>query len=302
MSTTTEYDAGTEHARSERDLEMIEKECTSFIREMVGQSATEGIVVALSGGVDSTTAATLAVRALGPENVYGLVMPTDSTSDGDTTVAQNVAFDLRIAFRTIEIEPLVEHCLDAMAVVDADQTARTDSSTRISDLLSTSITERPGYTTAVSNVGGRLRMLATYFEANTTNRLVLGTTNRTEHCLGHFTKYDDGGIDLLPLGELYKTDVYRLAQYLDLPDHIIQKPPTAGLWADRTDEDEFAVTHETIDAILQKVIDEGCSIEETATALSVEQDLVAKFARMHDETAHKRSLPPTPATHRQEEH
>lgn len=302
MSTTTEYDAETEHTRPERDIETIEQECTSFIRGMVDQSAMEGVVVALSGGVDSTTAVTLTVRALGPQSVYGLVMPTDSTPDRDTTVAQNVAFDLRIPFRTIEIEPLVEHCLDAMTVVDADQTAGTDSSARIADLLSTSIIDRPGYTTAVGNVGGRLRMLAVYFEANTTNRLVLGTTNRTEHCLGYFTRHDDGGVDLLPLGELYKTDVYRLAQYLDLPDHIIQKPSTAGQWADRTDEDELGATYETIDAILQKMIDDGCNIEETATALSVESDLVARFVRMHNETAHTRSLPPTPATHRQEEH
>jgi len=109
---------------------------------------------------------------------------------------------------------------------------------------------------AFGNLKARLRMAALYYEANRANALVCGTTNKTELCLGYFTKHGDGAVDIEPIADVWKTDIFELARYLCVPDCIVDKPPSAGLWEGQTDEDEIGMTYAEIDAALKR-IEEG---------------------------------------------
>lgn len=305
ISTTNEYEIPADNNPLGSEIDTIEQECTAFIRKIVDVADADGVVVTLSGGVDSATAVTLAVNALGSDSVYGLVLPTPSTPKTETIAAQNFAFDLGIPFRTIDIQLLIDHYIDVMSL-STEKRMRANNGVRSSigfvELLSTPIDERTGYTKAIDTVGKRLRMIAVSFEANTTNRLVLGTSNRVEHYLGNVTMDSDGGVDLLPIGDLYNTEVYQLAHYLGVPEYILEKPPTAKRRDEHIDRTELGAPYEMIDAILRNVVDEGRSVEKTATELSVDVELVATFARLYETTGHKRSLAPTPATYSPEEH
>ncbi|QLD85636.1 NAD(+) synthase [Natronomonas halophila] len=278
------------------DIETVEEECVSFIRSAVDDAGVQEVVVALSGGIDSTTAATLAVEALGRRSVNGLVLPSETSDESNIDDAQRAAFDLGIDFRTVDIQPVVDTLAETMSSDHWFERAVADGGP--ASVHSEDTTNPNGeYRRAVGNATARARMMATYFEANLHDRLVLGTGNRTELALGYFTKYGDGGVDILPLGDLYKTEVRRLAEHLDVPERIIDKQPTAGLWDGQTDTDELGASYGTIDAILRKLFDEGCSVAQTAAELGVEEDLVVRFAEMYRDAAHKRATPPTPDTY-----
>lgn len=280
------------------DVETMEQECTAFVSSVVEDAGADGVVVALSGGIDSTTAASVAVEALGADSVYGLVIPADASDESNIADAQDVAFELGISFRTVDVQPVVDALTDTMAQEYwLRQMAALSFGSGEAVQLCDPIEDRDGYTEAVGNATARARMMATYFEANLRDRLVLGTGNRTELSLGYFTKYGDGGVDLLPLGDLYKTEVRRLARHLDIPENIIEKQPTAGLWEGQTDADELGAPYETIDAVLRKLVDEGCGVERTAAELDLDPELVAEYEEMYRAAAHKRDVPPTPGTH-----
>lgn len=275
-----------------------EREITNFIREYVEKTTANGGVVNLSGGLDSTVTATLATEALGSENVVGLILPTDSNSDGNIDDARHVAEELAIDYHVIDVQPLLDPIVRALTgeTQEIQRDPMSDSTTRIT----APIKQRENHREAIGNATARLRMLIAYFEANTTSRLVLGTGNRTELLLGYFTKYGDGGVDLLPIGDLYKTETRDLAEHLGVRDRIIEKPPTAGLWAGQADENELGASYETIDALLRTLIDEDRSVDETAATLGVDQALVERFAEMVATAHHKRVPPPTPSTYPQD--
>lgn len=294
MSTDASDGTGAQHPPTDRDYEALAERSAQFIRDRVAEAGADGVVVALSGGVDSTTTATLAVEALGRERVYGLVMPTDASSDTNIADARDVVWNLEINFRTVDLQPLLEKFVGEMAKkYELRRRPGEASSIRTFDLAPPAAVEDRA--TAKGNAAARLRMTAAYYEANTTDRLVCGTGNRTELLLGYFTKYGDGGADLLPLGDLYKTEVRELARALGVPERIVQKPPTAGLLEGQTDAGELGATYDTIDAVLRRLVDEGESVERAAEALGVDRDTVARFAEMHANAAHKRAPPPTPA-------
>jgi len=123
------------------------------------------------------------------------------------------------------------------------------------------------------------------------NRLVAGTGNRTELLIGYFTKYGDGGVDILPIGDLYKTDVKKIANYLGVPKNIIEKAPTAGLWAGQTDEEELGIKYELLDKILYLMMDEKLSTEEIAQILEIPQDEVLRIKNRVKISKHKLSSP-----------
>jgi NAD+ synthase len=137
-------------------------------------------------------------------------------------------------------------------------------------------------------------MVVLYYHANALNRLVVGTGNRTELLVGYFTKYGDGGVDILPIGGLYKTDVRRLASYLDVNEDIIHKDPTAGLWPGQTDEEDLGIKYDLLDKILYLMTEHGMKEDETAHKLQIKLDEVVRVKVMMLAAEHKTIMPPIP--------
>lgn len=261
-------------ARSDRQLAAIHDEITSFIVEAVATSGAEGVVVNLDGGVDSTLTATLAVESLGADRVSGLILPCNLGTEAAAHDAEAVSRFLGIDSERIHLQPLLNVFMDQLLPQVGSR----------------------GENVALGNVIARLRMLCVYFVANTTTRLVLGTTNRTEFLLGYFTKYGDGGVDLLPIGDLYETEVVALARRLDVPEFILEKPSRPGIWAGRTDWGELGAPPEIIDGVLHCLV-EGMSPEEITAALDADRDVIERLAARYADSGHKRRYPPTPSVH-----
>ncbi len=204
-------------------LEQTKQKIINFIKTQAGDKP---VVLGLSGGLDSSVVAYLAVEALGADKVHGLIMPSDSNTKKDIEYANLVCANLGFSHNTYHIA----HIIDTYHEI-----------TKIKDLK------------ILGNVKARIRMTLLYVKANELNGLVLGTGNKTEIMTGYFTKHGDGGADLLPIGDLYKTEERELAKYLGIPQEIIERPPTAGLWEDQTDEAELGITYDKLDKILVAV-------------------------------------------------
>jgi NAD+ synthase len=228
-----------------------------WIREKVEGAGAAGIAVGLSGGIDSSVVAGLAVRALGPERVTGVIMPAYS-QQADVDDAWMLA-------KHYGLEPL-----------EIDLSGPFDT---MVNLLPA------GSDMAVANIKPRLRMITLYHIANTNGLMVVGTGNRSELMVGYFTKYGDGGVDLLPLGSLYKHQVRDLARSIGVPENLVQRPPSAGLWAGQTDESEMGITYEELDGILE-------AIETGSDLTRFSPETVQRVQDMVMRSAHKRSMPP----------
>lgn len=244
----------------------IKEKIVKFIKSRVQESGIKGAVVGLSGGIDSTLTAYLAVEALGPENVLGILLPEKGlTSEQDIDDATGVVKSLGIDHRIIEISPVLQAF-----------------SSLIKDFDKTNLS-------ANGNLKARTRMCMLYYHANLMNRLVMGTGNKTELLLGYFTKYGDGGVDIEPIGGLYKTQVRGLARYMGISPGIIDKIPTAGLWPGQTDEGELGVSYETADRVLTLLVDEKRDISNVKKTFS--PDIVDRLMSLMHANEHKR-LPP----------
>jgi NAD+ synthase len=228
-----------------------------WLVEHVDAAGANGIAVGLSGGIDSSVVAGLAARALGPDRVTGVIMPAYSQQE-DIDDARSLADHFNI---------------DALEI---DLGAPFDSLVSILP---------PGSDMAVANIKPRLRMITLYHIANTNGLIVTGTGNRTELMVGYFTKYGDGGVDLLPLGSFYKYQVRELAREIGVPDFIVERPPSAGLWAGQTDEGEMGITYEQLDGILE-AMDTGSDLS------GFDPAIVERVQSMVDRSTHKRSMPP----------
>jgi NAD+ synthase len=265
---------------SDAEAEAYRDHITGFVAEQVAAAGADQAIIGLSGGIDSTLTAHLAVEALGPERVYGLVMPSEVNPDASMSDAERVASEqLGIEYDVVEIGPLVEAVLAAApgaspddADADADETLRN----------------------AVGNVRARLRAVLSYFAANRRNGLVVGTGNRSEAMVGYFTKYGDGAVDCHPIAPLYKGQVRQLARRVGVPDDIVEKTASAELWADQSDEAELGVDYPTLDSILALSVDGPLSPTATARALGVDESVVDHVHRLHEQSAHKRATPPAP--------
>jgi len=206
------------------NCEDIESKVIKFIQKSVKNAGLNGAVVAASGGIDSAVVATLCVKALGKKRVFALLMPERGvTKRKDVEDACHLAEKLGISY---EIRP-INNILDA--------------------LFQNYSVEKIAY----GNAKARIRMMILYTYANSTQSLVVGTGNKSELREGYFTKYGDGGVDFLPIADLYKSDVVQLASFLDISQSIIDKPPSAGLWHNQTDEGEMGLSYAELDCILQ---------------------------------------------------
>jgi NAD+ synthase len=252
------------------DWDTVVVEIVDFLQERIEAAGAEGYVLGVSGGLDSALAATLAVEAVGADDVTGLVLPGAPTHEQNTADARELVEQLGIAYSETDIEPLVDTTAAAMPD-DLDKLT-------------------------VGNVRARVRMLLLYTRANAENLLVIGPDNRSEYLLGYFTKYGDGAADVCPLGDLYKTEVYDLADHIGLDERFVEKTPTAELWEGQTDEEEIGAPYEVIDPVLRRVVEGPETVSDVVAddAVDVDQETAERLVAMHRESEHKRTRPPTP--------
>jgi len=234
------------------DCEKVAYALGAWIRERVLAAGCRGIVFGLSGGLDSAVVAGLGMRAI-PEGCLGVVMPCHSDpEDVEDALACARAFDLPtlVCDLTSPFDrhlALVSGCL-SNAAAQPDLAFAAPALTQLADAAARVPMSDPGRSRmAQANLKPRLRMTVLYYYANTLGYLVVGTTNRSELTVGYFTKYGDGGSDIMPLAGLVKWQVRELASYLGVPRHIIEKAPTAGLWSGQTDEGEMGISYAELD-------------------------------------------------------
>ncbi|GAB7008757.1 NAD+ synthase [Halorubrum trueperi] len=248
----------------------------SFLADEVTAANADGVVVNMSGGLDSTVTAALAVEALGADRVYGLILPCNKIGAPHARDAEALADALGIDHDTVHLQRLFAQ----FGAVTPDRFDLHDEPVRSGNAIA------------------RLRMTTAYLAANAMERLVCGTANRTELLLGYVTKHGDGAADLFPLGHLYKTDVRALAAELDVPEFVVEKPPTAGFLPGQRDEDDLGAPYETIDRVLRLGVDRGFGPEAIAARIEdlddVDDETIVDLLSRHRATAHKRTTPPIP--------
>jgi NAD+ synthase len=242
-----------------------------WMRERLHAAGARGFVVGLSGGVDSAVVARLAQLAA-PGGALGVLMPCHSDPQ-DEHDAMLVARHFSLPTERIELSTAYDTLVAAVQRAPGSITASTAAAESDDEHRS----RRP-----LANIKPRLRMAALYFVANNLNYLVAGTGNGSEIAVGYFTKWGDGGVDLLPLGKLLKARVRELAQELRVPAEIIERPPSAGLWIGQSDEEDMGFTY----AELERYVTGGPEAVAPALAMKIE-----RLVRGSD---HKRELPAVP--------
>jgi NAD+ synthase len=235
----------------------------NFIKHETKKRESDGVIIGMSGGIDSSLATVLAVKALGNQSVFGLLLPDSSvTPKSDTTDAIELAKSLKIKHKVIELNKIKEQLVDGL----------------------------PRNKMARANLLVRLRMSLLYYYAAVMNRLVLGTGDKSEMMLGYFTKYGDGGADLFPIADLYKTEVRSLAQYLGIPAKIIDKKSSARLWKGQTAEGEIGMKYEEIDKILLHI--EHNDINGFSKHTKLNENNISKVKSLLEKNEHKQNMPP----------
>jgi NAD+ synthase len=242
----------------------VEKVLTRFIRDELGRFGFSTGILGLSGGLDSAVCVSLAVRALGPENVLALIMPCGSGFPADVVDAASLALSLGIRSETIDIGPQIEAYFSRYP---------TDNCV------------------LRGNKMARERMSILYDFSAREKALILGTSNKTELLVGYGTIHGDMACAINPMGDLYKTQVRGLGTWLGLPKSILEKQPTAGLWPGQTDEGEMGITYAELDAILYEIVDRRRSVPEIV-ARGFEAEVVGRVADMIRRSEFKRKLPP----------
>lgn len=235
------------------------KVITSIESQLKSYIGDKKAVIGISGGIDSAVVAALCVNAIGKENVIGIQMPygNQSVEDGTTLIKY-----LGIEEFVKDIKPIVD---------EFSSFSRIDLNNKLIN----------------GNIRARVRMVLLYALAGSCNGLVIGTGNKTEIMLGYFTKYGDGGVDLEPIGDLYKTEVFEIARLLKIPECIVNKSPSAELWEGQTDEGDIGMSYAEMDEILQCL-----SIPSTVLLDAYGKKGEMILARVND-SKHKRSMPPT---------
>lgn len=261
----------------EKDQEQLVRQISDFIREKVKESQTSGVVIGLSGGLDSSTTAYLCAESLENHKILGLIMPTVTTSTEDVEDAITVAETLKIEYEIIHVDDLIAPFKD----ICVHATKKNEMVSEFKDI-------------ANANLKARIRMMLLYYHANDLNRIVVGTGNRTELLVGYFTKYGDGGVDILPIGDLYKTEVRGLASYIGVPKNIIDKAPTAGLWAGQTDEEELGIKYDVLDRLLYLMVDKKLEDQKIADELQIQIEEVLRIRRKVIGSQHKLKPAPIP--------
>lgn len=242
---------------------LARKMIVDFIRAEITRAGFTRGILGLSGGIDSTLVAFLAAEALGAENVLGVIMPYRTSNPASRADAEQVARQLGLAARVIEITPMVEPYLNSYVP---------DSRRR-------------------GNVMARARMTVLYDQSEEFRALVIGTSNKTEALLGYTTQFGDNAAAIQPIADLYKFQVRQLARAVGVPQNIIDKAPSADLWQGQTDEGELGFTYEQADTILYRLIDERRQIEDVV-AMGFDERIVRRIVELIRRNHFKRVPPP----------
>ena len=248
------------------DPSKTKDELVGFIKNTFTKAGFSKAVIALSGGVDSATSCALAVEAFGANNIFPLLFPYGNLNPQSVVDAQEVIKTLNILrdnVHIVDIQPLI----DPILVLD-----------------STMNNVRKG------NIMARTRMILLFDEAKKRNALVVGTENKSEHLLGYFTRFGDEASDIEPLRNLYKTQVLELARHVGIPEQILTKPPTAGLWEGQTDEGELGFSYKDADEILYQLYDLKKTIEEVV-AMGLDKSVIEKVQARVIQNSFKHHLP-----------
>lgn len=233
-----------------KNVKLVVDELVIWLRDKVHNAGAKGVVFGLSGGVDSAVMAGIAKLAF-PSSSLGIIMPCHSHGL-DEEHAMLVARALELATEKVDLTSTFDTLMNGYKFSDNKL--------------------------AISNVKPRLRMTTLYYYAQNLNYLVAGTSNKSEFTVGYFTKYGDSGVDLLPLADFVKAEIWELAEFLNIPKIVINKAPSAGLWNNQTDEDEMGFSY--------KVLDDFIQTEEA------DENLKIKIQTMNEKSSHKREYPP----------
>lgn len=235
-------------------MQKLIEDIADWIKEQVEQAGKKGVVLGLSGGLDSTVAAFICKKALNEQNILAIVMPCHS-EEKSLKDAEIAADFLKTPTQYIDLSPVYDSFLSILP--EASQTEH-------------------------ANLKARLRMATLYYFANKSNYLVVGTSNKSERSVGYFTKYGDGAADILPLADIHKTELIQVAKEINVPQRIINKPPSADLWQGQTDEDELGITYKELDEILN-------SIERNEKLADIDKEKLVKG--LIQKSIHKRQSP-----------
>ncbi len=253
----------------EKELPLIRDVIVNSIKTRIEKFGFKGAVINLSGGVDSSLILKLTYMAIGNKKTHALILPEEgTTSEEDVKDAEKLCKELKINYEIIPINEPLEGFLKNLKKIKGD------------------------INWGVANLKPRIRMIYAYFYANAKKLLVVGTSNKTELLLGYGTKYGDLGADIYPIGDLYKTQVWQLAEFISIPTEIVKKVPSAGLWKGQTDEEELGYTYYQIDRVLYCLVDLELSVRETAKILKIKENAVKDLYERIIKNEHKRR-PPT---------
>lgn len=250
--------------KPEFNFELITETLTAFLKEELKKTGLEKFVLGLSGGIDSAVVAFLAARAIGPENVYAICMPYKTSNPESEEHARLCAQACGVNYQVIEITKMIDAYFDA---VDREASAL-----------------RRG------NKMARERMTILYDHSAKYGGLVLGTSNKTELLLGYGTQYGDMASALNPIGDIYKTKIFGLAKYLNVPAPIITKKPSADLWAGQSDEADLGFTYAEVDALLENLIEKRRTVE-GLIADGFNKEFIEKVIGLIKRSQFKRRMP-----------
>ena len=258
------------------DAETLATQISDWLKARFDESGAKTFVLGLSGGIDSAVVCGLAARAVGPERVIGVIMPSASNPD-DAVQACRVGAAFGVKTLTVDLTPMSKTLLDSMP---------TDAAFQGLGLAPSDVVESEAdLQLATANVRPRLRMTTLYYVANRVKGMVLGTGNRSEASIGYFTKYGDGGVDLFPIIDLYKFEVRAVAAHIGVPQSVIDRPPSAGLWQGQTDESEIGLTYAQLDEAL-------VAMEQGDTS-AIAPEVLSRITSMNAVSEHKRQPVPS---------
>ena len=247
----------------EQDYSKISNKIQNSLRQKLEEIKSNGVIFGLSGGVDSVVTAYLCANSI-KDNTTALILPDSKISPKEETEdAIKVVDELGLNYRLLDIN-----------LIHGSYTKNLEPDDK-----------------ALGNLSARIRKNIIYYYANAKNLTVLGTSDKTEHLIGYFTKFGDGAADLLPISSLYKNQVRGLAKYLGVPDSIIKKKSSPNLWKNHFAEIELDASYEQIDCILYCIFDEKISIDETVKRTEIDKNTVEKIYNLYKKSEHKRITP-----------